>query len=1318
MNWPRRYRASQPDGSQDNPVWNSFHDQYLAGSGSDPGPLTAQVMPFSSDMQTNDFVPSVANATVPPMMRPSRSYNTTFPMPAESAPSFIGEPMGNLNSNPMGSSYLTTNSSSENRANHGTQYPPMTYPVPYDLQPMPTNSSYEESTNKHKDLSAREHVKSGARRSLKRKTSDSLGYFSPVHLRKEPSSRIEKSRLPKSHKRVVRDKSSRKLPDRISIGIVSRPNVCSNAREVCDVWIKTNPNRLPKEHHLHTLGHLFKVPVDLLREGFKTTLEDSGYQTAHIIEPDATLRYQKKRCKRPQACAADGGAPASTAKDILRPFACSHRCGARFAKKGAWEKHEQTHYAQKLWTCGKETCRDIEHVWLRKDRFKDHLMNHHKYKKVTKEDYKAGFRAIASRYPRTCHFLGCTFRFDDWKERIDHISDHFKDPYDMSTWAELKDEVSEGDGHMREPVGGGSESESSEESHSDDGSERGQPDFYSDNDDNDDDSDGSDQDPGGSCTKGSRRRGGSHGNRRANGPQPTEQRSGQRSQNQRPIGGRDSSYSSGKAHQYSGYRSDSAVRVSSRIVSNLSGSRAILQQSRIADSAARTSQWPKPMKAVWILTNIDLVSVRWLGSGATAKVDEVMHRGCKGTMARKTVYYSQFAERHKTFQEAYIMHRLRHPHVVRLLTTYSDLSTSTILMKPAADYSLSHYLQTRSPTEPVGDEAFGWFSCLISGLQHIHQQDVLHGDIKPHNILIFEGRVFYADFGLSTTIPHGQVTTSIACFGTKKYAAPEVKEGLRGRASDIFSLGCVFLEMLIVMLHHSIKGLYREQCSKGIRGKVDVSYCDNPAAVAASLSSCRSIARRTPIPNSIFEALDCCEVMLDLNAERRPTVHDLAKRIKPRFCCTIRLDEFSDHYSRSKMEPKQISMRQLYEMSDIVQQISNFSHTYQAHVRKPTRQHVEITQDNDLDINSRAFITSGKFNILNKQSSMLLRWLREPAFSYEAFCVMDRPKTDPYEHLISESKHIESLMEQLSICVKPVTSHKETCDTLAVGHEAESESIISLSAQDSFEEHFYDASIDQMSLDSINSIPPAYAELWVFSRVKNTWVAVQALLDSGTRLNRVSQKFVGELEVQDDSDFGIDTNIRVVGRRVGQQLTVRLQWRWKTLTHTLENWFLVTDEPIDIVIGSEILFSLAMYELQHMDLREASITETRPLLPESTDLSQGRASLDSPGVISPDEKKLFPSSKQSRTRNTSIAKTNDFRSIAAFVGAVHIIYRSTEEWYTEDYTLTVRYGSMRIRYHGFDPALILDCRITKWVTSAEFQLAAYNSSLIDASIGE
>lgn len=124
-------------------------------------------------------------------------------------------------------------------------------------------------------------------------------------------------------------------------------------------------------------------------------------------------------------------------------------------------------------------------------------------------------------------------------------------------------------------------------------------------------------------------------------------------------------------------------------------------------------------------------------------------------------------------------------------------------MSPVADCNLKQYLQhaetSSDPIVPV--RLRKWFGCLATALQYLHSIKIRHRDIKPDNILVHGRRVLLVDFELSLDWKDlAQSTTTADCGKTPLYAAPEViLHKKRNSSSDIWSLGCVFLEMATVI---------------------------------------------------------------------------------------------------------------------------------------------------------------------------------------------------------------------------------------------------------------------------------------------------------------------------------------------------------------------------------------------------------------------------------------------------------------------------------------------------------------------------------------
>jgi serine/threonine protein kinase len=116
-------------------------------------------------------------------------------------------------------------------------------------------------------------------------------------------------------------------------------------------------------------------------------------------------------------------------------------------------------------------------------------------------------------------------------------------------------------------------------------------------------------------------------------------------------------------------------------------------------------------------------------------------------------------------------------------------------------------------------------------------------DIKPKNILVrdvrpirsasdlMDFRVYIADFGISRSYGPSEdcETHSILTAFSKPYAAPEVvKDWPRGLAADVFSLGCVFAEMLATICSSSKSSLWDElQSVRESNEDGDTSYSEN-----------------------------------------------------------------------------------------------------------------------------------------------------------------------------------------------------------------------------------------------------------------------------------------------------------------------------------------------------------------------------------------------------------------------------------------------------------------------------------------------------------
>lgn len=189
-----------------------------------------------------------------------------------------------------------------------------------------------------------------------------------------------------------------------------------------------------------------------------------------------------------------------------------------------------------------------------------------------------------------------------------------------------------------------------------------------------------------------------------------------------------------------------------------------------------------------------------LGSGGTSVVykarDKVLNRLVTIKILRK-----QFAEDEKFVlrfrNEAQAVAKLSHPNIVRIYDVAFSGDMHYLVMEYVEGCSLKEYIDRNSPLSI--DESLRIFEQLISALQHAHENNVIHRDIKPHNILLdTKHNVRVTDFGLAVNA--GDLGIEAAAgdiMGSIYYMSPEqIKGETVSNATDIYSAGILLYEML------------------------------------------------------------------------------------------------------------------------------------------------------------------------------------------------------------------------------------------------------------------------------------------------------------------------------------------------------------------------------------------------------------------------------------------------------------------------------------------------------------------------------------------
>jgi serine/threonine protein kinase len=185
-----------------------------------------------------------------------------------------------------------------------------------------------------------------------------------------------------------------------------------------------------------------------------------------------------------------------------------------------------------------------------------------------------------------------------------------------------------------------------------------------------------------------------------------------------------------------------------------------------------------------------------LGFGATSRVDKARDKIIGRTVAIKTLVHSfGAAPQQKQFlREAQIVGQLSHPAIVNLFDVGVEETGIAYLVM---EYVNGRTLQQVLSESPIPwPRACSWAADLATALGRAHHAGIIHGDVKPANIMITEeGDVKLSDFGIARFAT--QVSGSGRIMGTPAYLAPEQIMGEpHSTRSDLFSLGIVLYQML------------------------------------------------------------------------------------------------------------------------------------------------------------------------------------------------------------------------------------------------------------------------------------------------------------------------------------------------------------------------------------------------------------------------------------------------------------------------------------------------------------------------------------------
>ena len=156
--------------------------------------------------------------------------------------------------------------------------------------------------------------------------------------------------------------------------------------------------------------------------------------------------------------------------------------------------------------------------------------------------------------------------------------------------------------------------------------------------------------------------------------------------------------------------------------------------------------------------------------------------------------------RQKFIKEAQNISRLKHPNIVKVLDVFEENGTAYYVMEYIPGGSLQQYLSENAPLQET--EVLYYIRKIAGALDYIHEQHMIHLDIKPGNILRRDNEEpVIIDFGLSKQYDEWGYQTSTTPVGISAGYAPieQYKKGGNqtfSPSTDIYSLGATLYKMI------------------------------------------------------------------------------------------------------------------------------------------------------------------------------------------------------------------------------------------------------------------------------------------------------------------------------------------------------------------------------------------------------------------------------------------------------------------------------------------------------------------------------------------
>lgn len=183
-----------------------------------------------------------------------------------------------------------------------------------------------------------------------------------------------------------------------------------------------------------------------------------------------------------------------------------------------------------------------------------------------------------------------------------------------------------------------------------------------------------------------------------------------------------------------------------------------------------------------------------IGKGSYSKVYSGYHKDTKLEIALKKISFSKLHSnvKDKVISEINILQKMNHPNIIKLYEYKFDGDYLLLVTEYCKDGDLEQWMKNDHNII----EKIDIIKQIVTGIEYMHTNNILHRDIKPQNILLHNNIIKICDFGFSTIIKEHNMMFNTIC-GTPLYMSPELLF-LKPYTmmSEIWALGVLFYIMI------------------------------------------------------------------------------------------------------------------------------------------------------------------------------------------------------------------------------------------------------------------------------------------------------------------------------------------------------------------------------------------------------------------------------------------------------------------------------------------------------------------------------------------